>query len=905
LTHRKPHLRLISLIGVIVPRRIRSDWRQEWEAELHRRELLLADWERLTWRTRVDLVRRSLGAFWDALWLQQLRLEDQMLQDLRFGVRMLLKSRGFTTVALISLALGIGVNTAIFQLIDAIRLRTLPVPRPQELVEVRPKTMTGARGTFIGVRPTVTNPIWEQIRDRQQNLPRLLAWSADQFNLATGGEARRVPGLWVSGDFFNVLDIRPALGRALTAADDQRGSASSVAVLSHSFWQREFGGDPSVIGRSISLDSHPVEIVGVAPAGFFGLEIGQSFDVAVPISSEATIRGGHNRLDVGTQWWLTVMGRLGPGQRSDVATAALESISPDVFQTTLPASYPTESIKDYLAMKLEAVPAGSGVSQIRETYERSLWLLLAISALVLLIACANLANLMLARASVREREMAVRLALGASRARLIRQLLTESLLLGLVGAFIGALLAQSLSRLLVSFLSTKGNQLFISLPTDWRVFGFTAGLGVLTSVLFGLTPAFRVTGLAPGIAMKTAGRGLTANRERFVLRRLLVVSQVSLSMVLLVSALLFTRSLTKILTLDPGFRSDGVLVTRLDLTRLKTTPERSQQIKREVLDRVRTIPGVDSASSTYIVPLSGDVWGNRIWMEGADPNSKKKSSFNRVSQDYFKTLASSMLAGRDFDDRDGANSPRVAIVNETFVREFTGNTNPVGRHFWIETTTVARQAQYEIIGLVRDAKYDDLKSEFLPVAFLPESQNPQPNGFGRIVVRASGSTSGLVPAITRTISEISPEISIEFQMLDAQIRDSLVRERLMALLSSFFGALALTLACVGLYGMLSYGVSSRINEIGIRLALGARSAHVFWLILREAILLVSIGVIAGVPVIFATSRLVATLLFNLNPTDSASLCASAIALFVVTLMAGYFPARRATRVDPMIALRSE
>jgi len=828
-----------------------------------------------------------------------------MIQDLRFGIRMLVKNPGFTLVAIVSLALGIGANTSIFQLLNVVRLKALPVRAPQELVEVRPTDMSGTRGSKSTAYPSVTNPIWEQIRERQQAFSGVAAWGTNDFNLAQGGEVRLAKALWVSGDFFNVLGVQPVLGRVFSTTDDQRGCSSPGVVISHSFWQREYGGEASVIGRKLTLADHPFEIVGVTPQNFFGLEVGKTFDVAVPICADAVFSGKNNRLDSGTNWWLMVTGRLKPGWTLEQAGAHLQTMSPSLFQQTLPANYPPVSVKDYLAMKLEAAPAGGGYSRLREDYERPLWLLLAIAALVLLIACANLANLLLARASSRERELAVRQAVGASRARLIRQLLAESLLLAVAGTAAGALLAQALSRFLVSFLSTSGNTVFLDLAPDWRVLGFTAGIAVLTCLLFGLTPALRATRVEPGAAMNASGRGLTAGRERFSLRRALVVVQVALSLVLVASALLFSRSLNKLLTIDAGFQQEGVLITRAGFERLNLPPERRLPFRREVLEKIKAIPGVDAAAETRLVPLSGSAAGNNVWLEGEDGQRKMNTAFSWVGPDYFKTLRAPLVAGRDFDNRDADNSPKVAIVNETFARQLLNGANPVGKRFRVETTPNDPETTYEIVGLVKDSKYEELREEFSPIAFLAVSQQPRPQVVGQYLIHSSLTQAEITTAVTRVLGEINPNINISFRFLKTMIEESLMRDRLMATLSGLFGGLALLLASIGLYGILSYGVASRTKEIGIRMVLGAQSREVLSLVLREALLLVVIGVVVGLPVIFAATRFARTLLFGLTPTDPVSLGLAALLMLVVAMIAAYLPARRATKVDPLVALRYE
>jgi len=894
-----PWLWLITLIGVIVPRRLRADWRQEWESELCYRETLLAKWDQLNWRTKLDLLWHSAGAFMDALWLQPRRWEDAMIQDLRFGVRMLLKHKGFTAVAILSLALGIGANTAIFQLLDAVRLRTLPVKAPQELVEVRIADMKGARGG-IWREPSVSYPIWEQIRDRQQAFSGIFAWGTDTANLAPGGEVRPARTLYVSGDFFNTLGINAVRGRVFNAADDQRGCASPGVILSHQFWQREYGGDANIVGRSLTLADHSFEIVGVTPADFFGMEVGKSFDLAMPICAASIVRG-NNRMFSGIMWWLTVNGRLKPGWTLDQATAHTQTISAELFQTALPPDYPQQSVNDYLQSKLVSLPAGTGISELREKYEQSLWLLLAIAGLVLLIACANLANLLLARASAREREIAVRQTLGASRARLIRQLLVESLLLALIGAALGAALAQALSRAMVAFLSTASDPVFVDLAPDWRVLGFTAGLAIVTCILFGLTPAIRVTRKKAGAMIKTFGRGMTASRERFTLRRALAVAQVALSLVLVAGALLFARSLGKILTLDVGFRQENVVTATAMFQRLNLPEERVPGFKDELVERVRAIPGVESAAITHIIPLR-DWGGGNAWIDGADTH--RHTSLSRVGPGYFKTLEVPVLTGRDFDARDRIGAPSVAIVNQAFARKFLEGGNPVGRRLWIEATPGSPDTSFDIVGLVGDTKYEDLREEFQPIVYYAAAQDESGAG-AQIMIRSRLPQAETVAAVKRVLNEINPAITVKFDWLKPLIDATILRERLMATLSGFFGVLALLLACIGLYGILSYGVASRTAELGIRMALGAQRRDVFWLILREALWLVLIGMAVGLPLVFAVTRLAATLLFDLSPTDPVSLIAAALLLFGVAMLAGYLPSRRATRVDPIVALRYE
>ena len=825
-------------------------------------------------------------------------------QDLRYGARLLRVNPGFAAVAILSLALGIGANTAIFQLLDAVRLRTLPVKNSQELAVIRIADRTFNSGRFEGRYSQLTNAIWEQIRDRQGGFSSVFAWGGTRFNLAVGGEARYAQGIWVSGDFFKVLEVQPLLGRVLTPSDDQRGCGTPGTVISYAFWQREFGGQVSALGRKITLEGHPFEVLGITPPGFFGVDVGRSFDVAVPICSEPIINGEESMLEMRHGWWLAVMGRLKPGWSLAQATAQLNAISYGVFEATLPPVYNPESAKHYMDYKLAAFSADNGFSSLRRNYENPLWTLLVIAGLVLLIACANLANLMLARASAREREIGVRLALGASRGRLVGQLLAESLMLAGLGAALGAGLAQALSRILLSFLSTQGNPLFMDLRPDWRVLGFTAGLTVLTCILFGLTPALRATRIAPASVMKASGRGLTAGRERFGLRRVLVVSQLAISLVLLFGALLFVRSLRNLVTVDAGFRQAGILIANLDLSRLKVAVEQRQMFKRELLGRITAIPGVDSAADTSIVPVSGNGWNNDVLIDGSEQR-KGLSNFSRISPGYFKTMGTPLLAGRDFDDHDTATSQKVAIVNETFGRKLLKGGNAVGARFRIEEYVGKPAPMYQIVGLVKDTIYRDLREEPEPIVFVAALQDDRPDQYPQFLIRSNLALGALLGAVKQALGDVNPDIVVDFRVLKTQIRESLLRERLMGTLSGFFGFLAALLATIGLYGVISYTVARRTNEIGIRMALGAQRSHVVAMVLREAGILLAIGLTVGTMLALAAARAAASLLFGLKPHDPGTLSLAIAALVAVAGAASFLPARRAARLDPMAALRDE
>jgi putative ABC transport system permease protein len=582
------------------------------------------------------------------------RLLGELIADMRYGLRQLRRSPGFTAVAIITLALGIGANATIFQLIDAVRLRTLPVKDPQSLAIIHLKTDLWMQGNFNGPYPEFTYPLWQQVRKRQQAFSSIAVWSADQLNLATGGEVDLAHAIWVSGEFFTVLGVNPFLGRLISPTDDQPGCAGGVD-LSYAFWQRRYGGSASVIGKTLTLYGHPFPILGVTPPGFYGVSVGERFDLAVPVCAEPIIGGEYSRItsrDARRDWWLAMVGRLKPGWSLARATAQLAVIAPGALHETIPPQYDPDHLKHYLSYKLEALPAANGFSNLRQRSSTSLWLLLGLSGLVLLIACANLANLMLARVSTREREIAVRVALGASRGRLIRQLLSESALLAVAGAACGGLLAAIVSRSLVAFISTPNNPVFLDMPTDWRVLGFVAGLAVLTIIVFGLLPALRSGSVPPGSVLKTAGRTASAGRERFRLQRVLVAAQVALSVMLLAGALLFARSLENLMTRPLGFQQNGVLVANIDFPRLNLSEARRNPFVRELLDRVRAFPGVVAAAASNRSPVSGNSSNDGVL---ADNNRTAGDSWEEhISPGYFQTMEIPIL-GRDFLHRRAAH----------------------------------------------------------------------------------------------------------------------------------------------------------------------------------------------------------------------------------------------------------
>jgi putative ABC transport system permease protein len=827
---------------------------------------------------------------------------DAVLQDLRYAVRGLRQSPTFAAVSIVTLALGIGANTAMFQLLDAVEWRSLPVTDPRQLVEIRVDDMTHARGTWLR-ESSLTNPIWERLRAERDAFSGLAAWADEPFDISAGGETRKATVLWVSGEFFRMLGVHPLRGRLLEDADDRRGCGPSAVVLSYGFWQKQFGGDPAVVGRAVAIGKLHPDVIGVTPPSFTGLEVGRTFDVAVPICAEPAWHSVNARLESGMVWWLTVIGRLKTGVTLDQAAAVVRATSGDVFESTLPPNYPAASVAPYRAMRLVTLPAAHGLSRLRAQYGRSLQLLLAITTVVLVIACVNLAHLTRTRATGRYYEIAVRLSLGASGLRVAQLLVAESVVLTLGGVVAGAMLTRALCNVLISMLAADSSVVFLGLSMDWRMFAFMSLMALIALVISSL-PIRRVVRRPPASTLALGRQSVTAAADARWVRRLLLASQMALSLVLVVGALLLLRTLRNLETLAPGFQPRDVIVADINFADLQLSSASAITLRHDLLERIRANPMVASASEGLILPVTSGNWNSRMWIDGADRNAAQPVMRNMIGTDYFRTLSTTVIAGSEFTDRDVApGAPKVAIVNERFAHHFDLGAGAVGRRFRIETNPLEPEASYEIVGIVANTKYHDLREDDRPIVYVPLSPAALRRASGQFLIRASTDSNRLAGSLQTTFRGLNVHYGI--RLFDDVVRGTLVRERLMAALAVPFGMVAMLLVAVGLYGVFSNRVAQRTHEIGIRIAVGATRPGIIVSILRETVVVLLIGLLCGAVLTFASSRALSALLFGVTPFDVSSLATAGGSLASIALLATYLPARRAAHVDPVVALRAE
>jgi predicted permease len=842
------------------------------------------------------------------LWLESL------IRDIRYGARQLRNSPAFSFIAIISLALGIGANTAIFTLLNAVMLRPLPVQKPGELLLFGDGTAQGSTLSIPdGNTKLFSYSFFNDFGQKDTSFAGIAAVDSTQFETKasiTGGAYQTTHVNLVSGSYFSVLGVPAFLGRTIEGSDDSAEGDGPVAVASYSWFQRNFNGDPSALGKVIRIQSHDYTLVGVAKPGFFGFTVGQSTDLWVPLSMEkAFSRPGWSTIGNKLFQSLYLIGRLKTGVTAAQASAETNLLFKQIVRSYLGPQPSKTHLDDIAHARVELTPGGRGVSQLRGAFSVPLKILMAIVALVLLIACANIANMLLARGVVRTREVAVRMALGASRRRIVFQLLTESVLLAFLGAAAGIALAWKASGMLLNMATPGPEPVPLNLSPDLRVLGFTLGVTVLTSLLFGILPAFRATGLEFTPALKD-GRGSSSGSTRSALARSLIVGQVGLSVLLLVVAGLFVRSLIHLSDVDTGFDKHNVLVFSLDSStaNLPHGPDeiRSVRLQEQIESSVQTIPGVQSNSFAFVI-FDGGGWTDQVLFQGIPrtPANGDQVSFNIAGNGFFSTMGIPLIAGRTFNSEDTQNSPKVAVISETMARRFFPNGSAIGRRFGIGETP-SNPGEFEVIGVVKDSKYFALSEGTLMGAYLTCAQAP--GFYGNLVVRyAPGAKrQEIISRVRHSIAEINPNILINsVTTLEEQVDRSISTQSLIAQLSSFFGILAVLLACIGIYGLLSYSVARRTSELGIRLALGAQSRTLLWMILRECVLLLVLGLAVGIPVALTSTRILKSMLYQLNPVDPTAIGIAVTCVACMTIAAAWLPARRATRIDPSQALRTE
>ena len=826
------------------------------------------------------------------------------MNDLKFALRQLLKNPGFTAVAVLTLALGIGANAAIFTVINTLMLRSLPVREPHELVQV---TVAGASGRDH----TFTYPGYERLRNGAKSLSGLFAAG----NVGEGGmvasglggtETEIIRPQPVTGNFFSVLGVQPFVGRLLSDADDRTKNAERVVVISYGFWQRRFGSDPSVIGKSITFFDVPVAIVGVTPPGFFGVQPGENPDLWLPLNLMPLLRPqalgeGHD--------WLALIGRVRRG--TDIRQARAElAVTFQQYRAELAAAMSAEERQHLLPERLELQPAATGWTRLRDQFRPPLMILTVVVGLVLLIACANVASLMLARAMARAREFSIRTALGAHRLRLIRQLLTESVLLAGLGGLLGLFVAHWGARLLVSFAGVQPDPVSFDLAPDARVLCFTMGLSLATGLIFGVAPALRGSRSDLTTTMKGTGANISADPSRQFLQQSLVVVQVAMSLILLVGAGLFVRTLQKLKGMDMGFSRENVVLFQVGFSRRVDRTRRLSAYK-ELLGRVEESPGVRAASMSFITPLTEEAWGQQVDIEGYTPAPEEvvRCRGMSVACRYFETMGTPILSGRDFGPQDerldastATNEPGVAIINESMARKYFGNANALGRRFSFFGNS---NRKFEIVGVVKDAKYSSLREPVPPTFYL--------FCFGEVrdwdmtfALRMAGKPVAVIDGVRRAVGETDPTLHLRgMRTMDDVLDASLRQERIIANLGGFFSLTALALACLGIYGALSVTVAQRTREIGLRIALGAQRVNVLSFVVGQGLKLAVIGSAIGLVGALTTTRLVLRLLYGISPIDPVTFAGVSVLLAVVAMLASWLPARRAAKVDPMEALRYE
>ncbi len=825
--------------------------------------------------------------------------------ELRYAVRSLAKSPVFASVAVLSLALGIGANTAVFSLLDHVLLRLLPVEHPEELVQL--KEMGFNYGSNTGLN-ALSYPMYTDFRDRNQVFRGMFARYQLPVSVTDGGSTERAMGELVSGTYFPVLGVRPAAGHLFTPEEDRTPGGAPLAILGYDYWQTRYAGDRAIVGKQILVNDRQLTVVGVAQRGFQGVERLFETQIYIPIMMAPQMTTFKQPLENRRQRWVQVFGRMKPGVTAKSAKAALQPLFHQVLEMEAQqkefAHASSYARQQFLKKTVDAMPGGTGQNLAKQFLEAPLWAMMAMVALVLLIACANVANLLLARSTARQREMAIRLSLGASRARIVRQLLVEGVLLSLAGGLVGLLLLPVTLTPLQNIFPQMDPPIRIETAPDLRMLAFTLAVSLATALVFGLAPALQSTRTDLASTLKEQAGAVAGGRAGW--RKLLVAGQISLSLVLLIGAGLFVRSLRNLQDLNPGFDVSNLLSFAVDPTLSGYKPDKAKQFYKELTGQLALLPGVGGAAMCVVPPLSFDEWDGSVSVEGyaAKPGEDMNPRMNYVSPGYFAAMRIPLYAGRDFTDRDTLGAPKVVIVNEKFARHYFGDRPAVGRHLG-RGADDGTKTDIEIIGVVRDTKYETMRAEIPRQVYYPYQQNEwaaQMTAF----VRTNLPPSEMFPALRAAVHRLDPKLPVFMMKTEERQRDdSLAVERLAATLATAFGVLAGVLAAVGLYGVMAFLVARRTREIGIRIALGAVSGNVIWLVMREVLLLVGIGAAIGLPAALVLSRLVGSQLYGIEPHDPASILIATLGIAAVAALSGYWPALRATRVDPVTAIRCE